>query len=125
MSLHARFSRMVDAFRPAEGPPPDTLLAFFRWCLSGAWRGLGLAGLASALGGVVDVAAAMLLGLVVDAVTTTSPENLWAENGLLILFFVAFFLVIRPAVFGLSTASSNVIIGPNVQIGRASCRERV
>ncbi len=114
MSLHARFSRMVDAFRPAEGPPPDTLLAFFRWCLSGAWRGLGLAGLASALGGVVDVAAAMLLGLVVDAVTTTSPENLWAENGLLILFFVAFFLVIRPAVFGLSTASSNVIIGPNV-----------
>lgn len=39
MSLHARFGRMVDAFRPAEGPPPQTLMAFFRWCLSGAWAG--------------------------------------------------------------------------------------
>ena len=47
MSLHQRFGRMVDAFRPADGPPPDTLLAFFRWCLSGAWRGLGVAAVAS------------------------------------------------------------------------------
>ena len=114
MSLHARFGRMVDAFRPAEGPPPRTLLAFFRWCLSGAWPGLGFAGCASALGGAADVVSAMLLGLVVDAVSGSAPGTFWAENWTLVAFFAAFFLVIRPAIFGLSTASSNVIIGPNI-----------
>ena len=41
--MHSYFARMIDAFRPAEGPPPRTLLAFFRWCLSGAWPGLTIA----------------------------------------------------------------------------------
>ena len=114
MNLHDRFGRMVDAFRPADGPPPDRLLAFFRWCLSGAWRGLTVAALASALGGAADVVSAMLLGLVVDAVTSTAPADLWARHWALFLGFAGFFLVLRPAIFGLSTASSNVIIGPNV-----------
>ncbi|MFC0202461.1 ABC transporter ATP-binding protein [Paracoccus rhizosphaerae] len=114
MSLHARFGRMVDAFRPAEGPPPRTLLAFFRWCLSGAWKGLGFAAVASALGGAADVVSAMLLGLVVDAVTGSTAGTFWADNWPLVLLFAGFFLVIRPAIFGLSTASSNVIIGPNI-----------
>ena len=55
MSLHRRLGRLIDAFRPAAGPPPDRLLAFFGWCLSGAWRGLSLAALASALGGLADI----------------------------------------------------------------------
>ena len=38
--MHRLFARMIDAFRPADGPPPRKLLAFFRWCLSGAWPGL-------------------------------------------------------------------------------------
>ncbi|MGR3198288.1 MAG: ABC transporter ATP-binding protein [Paracoccus sp. (in: a-proteobacteria)] len=114
MSLHARFGRMVDAFRPAEGPPPRTLLAFFRWCLSGAWKGLGFAAVASALGGAADVVSAMLLGLVVDAVTGSTAGTFWADNWPLVLLFAGFFLIIRPAIFGLSTASSNVIIGPNI-----------
>ncbi|WP_265501840.1 ABC transporter ATP-binding protein [Paracoccus beibuensis] len=114
MNLHARFGRMVDAFRPAEGPPPQTLLAFFRWCLSGAWKGLGFAAMASAMGGAADVVSAMLLGLVVDAVTGSAPGTFWTDNWGLVLLFVGFFLVVRPAIFGLSTASSNVIIGPNI-----------
>ena len=114
MSLHQRFGRMVDAFRPADGPPPDTLLAFFRWCLSGAWRGLGVAAVASAMGGAADVIAAMLLGRVVDAVSGTATAGFWSQNWLLITLFIAFFLILRPAIFGLSTASSSVIIGPNI-----------
>ena len=114
IDLHDRFGRMVDAFRPAEGPPPQTLMAFFRWCLSGAWGGLAVAAIASALGGVADVMAAMLLGWVIDAVTSGTPATLWADSGSLLLWAVAFFLIIRPAIFGLSTASSNVIIGPNI-----------
>lgn len=71
--MHDRFARMIDAFRPADGPPPRTLLAFFRWCLAGAWTGLTIAGIASALGGVADVMTAVLLGWVIDAVVATSP----------------------------------------------------
>ncbi|WEF23789.1 ABC transporter ATP-binding protein [Paracoccus sp. S3-43] len=114
MTLHHRLGRLIDAFRPADGPPPATLLSFFRWCLSGAWGGLGLAAVASALGGVADVVAAVLLGWVVDAIAAGDPAAFWGQNGLLVAAFVGFFLLLRPLVFGLSTATSSVIIGPNV-----------
>nr|WP_170293939.1 ABC transporter ATP-binding protein [Paracoccus limosus] len=114
MTMHDRLSRLIDAFRPAEGPPPRSLLAFFRWCLSGAWPGLGLAALASALSGIADIVSAVLLGWVIDAVVSTTPQTLIADKGALIAGFVIFFLVVRPAIFGLSTASSSVIIGPNL-----------
>lgn len=112
--MHDRFARMIDAFRPAEGPPPRSLLAFFRWCLSGAWGGLTIAAIASALSGIADIVSAVMLGWVIDAVVTTTPDRLLADKGALIAGFVIFFLVIRPAIFGFSTASSSVIIGPNL-----------
>jgi ATP-binding cassette subfamily B protein len=114
MSIHARFGRMVDAFRPAVGAPPRSLLAFFRWCLSGAWKGLGFAAFTSSMGGAADVISAMLLGMVVDAVTGSLPGTFWIDNWRTVALFAGFFLILRPAIFGLSTASSNVIIGPNV-----------
>ncbi|RMC34322.1 ABC transporter ATP-binding protein [Paracoccus alkanivorans] len=114
MTLHRRLGQLIDAFRPADGPPPDSLLAFARWCLSGAWGGLSLAAVASALGGVADVLAAVLLGAVVDAVAIGSPDSLWSQNGLLIAAFVGFFLLLRPVIFGISSATSSVIVGPNV-----------
>ncbi|MBD9529197.1 MULTISPECIES: ABC transporter ATP-binding protein [Paracoccus] len=112
--MHDRFARMIDAFRPADGPPPRTLLAFFRWCLAGAWTGLTIAGIASALGGVADVMTAVLLGWVIDAVVATSPEQFLSQHGRLLAGFVLFFLVVRPAIGWLSTASSSVIINPNI-----------
>lgn len=112
--MHNFFSRLIDAFRPADGPPPRTLLAFFRWCLSGAWGGLTIAAIASALAGIADIISAVMLGKVIDAVVSTSPEAILSEKGALIAGFVIFFLIIRPAIFGLSTASSSVIIGPNL-----------
>ncbi|MBC9247892.1 ABC transporter ATP-binding protein [Paracoccus sp. 11-3] len=114
MTLHRRLGRMINAFRPAAGPPPNTLLAFFRWCLSGAWGGLSLAAIASALGGIADVVAAVLLGAVVDAVATGSPDTIMADSALVIAAFIGFFLILRPIIFGLSTATSSVIVGPNI-----------
>ncbi|MBK4216935.1 ABC transporter ATP-binding protein [Paracoccus caeni] len=114
MSLHQRLGRMIDAFRPADGPPPNTLLAFFRWCLSGAWGGLTLAAVASALGGAADVGAAVLLGIVVDAVASGSAETFWADSAMAVAIFAGFFLIIRPIIFGFSTATSSVIVGPNI-----------
>ena len=114
MNLHRSLGSIIDAFRPAEGPPPNRLLAFFKWCLSGAWGGLSLAAVASALGGVADVMAAVLLGWVIDAITMGSPERLWSESAWVIVAFAVFFLILRPIIFGLSTATSSVMIGPNI-----------
>ena len=114
MTLHHRLGRLIDAFRPAEGPPPATLLAFFRWCLTGAWPGLGVAGVASALSGAAEVASATLLGAVVDLAAGTPTESSLAQHLPLLAGFVLFFIVVRPLIIGLSSASSNVIIGPNV-----------
>ncbi|ARJ68733.1 ABC transporter ATP-binding protein [Paracoccus contaminans] len=111
--MHAAFERMIDAFRPAEGPPPRTLMAFFRWALSGAWPGLGVAALASALSGAAEVASATLLGRVVDAVAGTGG-GAGGPSLMLVAAFALFFLLVRPAILGLSSATSNVIIGPNV-----------
>ena len=111
--MHQAFERMIDAFRPAEGPPPRTLMAFFRWALSGAWPGLGVAALASALSGAAEVASATLLGRVVDAVAGGGGPGA-GPSLMLVAAFVAFFLLVRPAILGLSSATSNVIIGPNV-----------
>ncbi|SDD98639.1 ATP-binding cassette, subfamily B [Paracoccus isoporae] len=114
MNLHAPFARQIDAFRPADGPPPQSLLRFIGWALKGSGKGLGIAGASSAASGAADVISATLLGAVIDSVTTADPQNVWAESGAVIAGFVLFFLVIRPLILGLSTASSNVIIGPNV-----------
>lgn len=114
MSMHQRLGHLIDAFQPAEGPPPRKLLTFFRWCLAGAWPGLTLAGIASALSGVADVTAAVLLGAVIDAVTVGSPQTILSENALLITAFIGFFLLARPLIIGFSTATSSVIIGPNI-----------
>ncbi|MDF3606972.1 ABC transporter ATP-binding protein [Paracoccus sp. DMF-8] len=112
--MHNLFARMIDAFRPADGPPPQKLLAFFRWCLSGHWGGLTVAAIASALSGIADIISAVLLGKVIDAVVGSTPGTLIPNHWSLITGFVVFFLVIRPTIFGLSTASSSVIIGPNL-----------
>ncbi|MDO5640956.1 MAG: ABC transporter ATP-binding protein [Paracoccus sp. (in: a-proteobacteria)] len=114
MKLHATFARQIDAFRPADGPPPQTLLRFTAWALKGSGRGLGIATLASAASGAADIVSATLLGAVIDAVAGADPGTVWGQTWPVMAGFVLFFLVIRPLIFGFSTASSNVIIGPNI-----------
>ena len=114
MMMHARFARMIDAFRPADGPPPQTLLRFIGWALKGSGRGLSIATLASVASGAADVISATLLGAVVDAVAGATPDTIWGQSWPIVTGFVLFFLVVRPLILGFSTASSNVIIGPNI-----------
>ena len=114
MSFHSIFARQIDAFRPADGPPPQTLLRFIGWALKGSGRGLSIATLASVATGAADVFSATLLGAVIDSVTASTPETVWGQSWPVITGFVLFFLVVRPLIMGFSTASSNVIIGPNI-----------
>jgi ATP-binding cassette, subfamily B, bacterial len=109
-----RAAMRIDAFRPAEGPPPQTLGRFFLWCLSGSWLPLAVATFASALAGVMEVVTAWFLGRIVDAAGTIPPSELWAREWPLLAGFAVFLVVLRPIVFGLSAASNSVILQPNV-----------
>jgi len=105
----------INAFRPAEGPPPQTLAAFMMWCLSGAWPALWLAAAFSALAGALEAGTALILGWVIDATLNSGPEAFFdGSNTAVIVISVGFFLVIRPIFFGLSAATNSIIVQPNV-----------
>ncbi|OYX44577.1 MAG: multidrug ABC transporter ATP-binding protein [Rhodobacterales bacterium 32-67-9] len=105
---------MIDAFRPAEGPPPRSLGAFFLWCLSGAWWPLILAAILSAIAGTMEVVTAWFLGAIVDAAETGDPLTILSDHWRLLAAFAVFLVILRPVAFGLSAASNSVIVQPNV-----------
>ncbi|SPJ23145.1 ABC transporter ATP-binding protein [Palleronia abyssalis] len=110
-----RIANLIDAFRPADGPPPRSLGKFFVWALSGAWGWMALAGLFSAIAGTAEVFTALLLGSVVDsAAGTASVADYFRENATLLIGTLAFFLIFRPIMFGLSSASNSIMVSPNV-----------
>ena len=108
-------SNWINPFHPADGPPPQTLGAFMRWCLSGAWPVLWLAALLSAAAGAMEAGTAWILGKGIDATVSAGPERFFEGSSLvLVLGAVAFFLVARPVLFGLSSASNAIMVQPNV-----------
>ncbi len=104
----------IDAFQPADGPPPETLGAFFRWSLHGTVPVLLLAALFSALAGTLEVVTAFILGAVIDRAVAEGPVAFFAENWLLLTGFVLFFVVVRPLAFGLSSAANSIVVMPNL-----------
>lgn len=109
-----RFADLIDAFRPAEGPPPTTLMAFFRWALAGSMPILLIAGLISAAAGTLEVVTALLLGYVIDLAISAGPATFFAESWLILLGVAAFFLILRPIAFGASSYANSVVVQPNV-----------
>ena len=105
---------LIDAFRPAEGPPPRTLGAFFRWALRGSFPVLAVAGAISAAAGTLEVFTAILLGLVIDTALGSGPDGFFSANLWLIAGVLLFFLILRPVLFGLSSMANAVVVAPNV-----------
>jgi ATP-binding cassette subfamily B protein len=105
---------LIEAFAPAEGPPPQRLGAFFGWALRGAWPWLIVAGVLSAFVGVLEVLNALILGRVIDAALEAGPQAFFAEHWLLLSGFAAFFVLLRPAFMGLAAAANSIIVAPNV-----------
>lgn len=105
----------IEAFRPADGPPPKTLWAFVRWCLASSWPILILAALLSAGAGAMEAGTALILGLVVDAVVGSGAENFYTPaNIAMVLLAVGFFVIIRPVMFALSSGANHIIVMPNI-----------
>ena len=103
-----------DPFVPVEEAPPRTLGRFFLWCLKGSWPLLTGAAVVSALAGTMEVVSALLLGAVVDAAVGDPTPSFFADNLGLIALFVVFYLVVRPLVFGASSATNSLWVAPNV-----------
>ncbi|MDF1854976.1 ABC transporter ATP-binding protein [Pseudooceanicola sp.] len=110
-----RPEHLIDAFRPADSPPPQSLLRFIGWALRGAFPALFLAVVLSSLAGGMEAGTALILGRVIDRAGMSGPEGFFlAENAGLLLLAFGFFLIARPLFFGLSSASNSIIIAPNV-----------
>ncbi|MDP4031362.1 MAG: ABC transporter ATP-binding protein [Pseudorhodobacter sp.] len=109
-----RLGGLIEAFRLADGPPPQVLGAFIRWCLKGAWLMLWIAAAVSAVAGTMEVISALILGWVIDAALNTGPQGFFTNHMWLLLSFVGFYLILRPLAFAASAASNAIIIGPNV-----------
>ena len=107
-------STLIAPFEPASGQPPRSLWAFSRWALGGAWPGIWIATVISAAGGVVEVMAALVMGIVIDTATAGQASTFFADNWLMLLSFAAFFLILRPVAFGLNSAANFLTIAPNV-----------
>ncbi|SDI79052.1 ABC transporter ATP-binding protein [Aliiruegeria lutimaris] len=109
-----KISDLIPAFAPAEGPPPTQLGAFLHWCLKGTLPILFGAGLLSALVGTLEVISALLLGRIIDTALDTGPENFFSGNLPLLLFALAFFVILRPLCFGAAATANSVVVQPNV-----------
>ena len=114
MSIVTWLGNRIDAFRHADGPPPQTLGAFMHWALRGSWPALFVAGIISSLAGVTEVVSALILGWVIDAAVTAGPQAFFDGHMWLMVGFLAFYLILRPMAFGLSAASNSIVVGPNV-----------
>lgn len=105
----------IKPFERSDTPPPTTLGAFIRWALSGAWVMIFVAALFSAIAGAMEAGTAYFMGLVVDKATTLGTEAFFsAQNTGFLIVVVAFFIVMRPIVFGLSSMANNYIVMPNI-----------
>ncbi|HSF64732.1 MAG TPA: ABC transporter ATP-binding protein [Paracoccaceae bacterium] len=114
MKALMRLGNLIDAFDPADGPPPQKLGAFMHWCLRGSWPMLWVAGILSGLAGATEVVSALILGWVIDAALESGPASFFAEHAVLLFWFLAFYLIFRPLSFGISSASNAIVVGPNV-----------
>lgn len=106
--------RWIDPFAPADGPPPQQLMAFMLWALRGSLRTVTLGAVISALAGTLEVMTALMLGWVIDAAISSQPDAYFSQNMALLVGVTLFFVVLRPLVLGVSGIMQAVVVGPSL-----------
>lgn len=113
-----RFSEWIDAFAWADGPPPDTLVPFFKWSLKGSWRVILFALVVSLCVGVTEIFSAFFIGWSIDYAiaqgAVEGAENIFTTGAVIFLGLAIFFIVLRPALQGLNAALSALVIQANL-----------
>jgi ATP-binding cassette subfamily B protein len=104
----------IDAFAPAEGPPPARLLPFMRWALQGAGPALALTFATALLAGGTEIFAAWLTGWVIDTATLHGPGDFVAQYWPLLVAMSLFYLAVRPLIFAADSATTSLLVGPHL-----------
>ena len=104
----------ISPFAPADGAPPKTIVLFMRWALRGSYPAIVGGSAVSVISGLIEVASALMLGMVIDAALEGSTTGFFVENAGLIIGVSVFFLLFRPIWLGLSGVMQSVIIGPAI-----------
>ncbi|MEM8538171.1 MAG: ABC transporter ATP-binding protein [Pseudomonadota bacterium] len=104
--------RWINPFQRADGPPPNTLLAFMHWCMRGSGKVTIIAAVVSAIAGTLEVITALMLGWVIDAAVSAEGGAFFDENVLLLGSVTLFFLVLRPIILGGAGVMQSVVVGP-------------
>ncbi|MDF1755670.1 MAG: ABC transporter ATP-binding protein [Verrucomicrobiales bacterium] len=108
------FSRLIDAFAEANGPPPRQLVPFFKWSLKGAWPIIWLSLLASVLVGFGEVLSAYFIGWAIDLAMEHGPAGLFTAHWEKFAALAAFFVILRPIVMGINGGLSSLSLGVNL-----------
>ncbi len=114
MSFSPILGPQIPAFAPATTPPPQTMLAFFRWAIKGAGWGVVWATFWSAAAGSMEAITATLLGLVIDTLTGANPATVFTDHLWVLVVFTLYYVALRPVAFGMNTASASVRLEPNL-----------
>ena len=107
-------SKWIDAFSTADGPPPNTFMAFFVWSFRGSFRFMALGGFVSVIAGILEVLTAWILGRLIDVALGGPADQFFGENAGLLLGVAAFFVILRPIVLGVSGIMQNVVVAPAI-----------
>ncbi len=114
MSFSPIFGPEIPPFEPAKTPPPQSMPRFFVWALRGAWAGIIWATFWSVMVGSLEAVTATFLGRIVDTLAVANPATALVDQAWLLIAFAAYYLILRPFLFGMNTAAASVRLEPNL-----------
>ncbi len=109
-----KLADIINPYARVSETPPRKLARFYIWCLKGAFPIIFVGSAVSMTAGALEAYTALLLGLVIDSALASEQHLLFSENGLLLFSALAFFLLLRPIVFGLSAMIAATLLTPNL-----------
>ena len=110
------FENLFDPFTDANGPPPDTLIAFGKWLFAGSGRAVRLMGVASVLIGLSEVIAAWSVGLIVERISTHSREAYFDGFVWQLAAIVLFMILLRPLLMIIQGGVNSLAFGPGLAV---------
>lgn len=109
------FERLVDPYTPytETNDAPRKIWPFLRQYMGPFRRVFWAAGIMSIITASVEIGLIWYMGRVVDVLSNTRPESLWADYGFELILAALFLLLLRPLFQGLDVALLNNAILPN------------
>ncbi len=108
------FTRMINPFEKASGPPPNSFLPFILWSVKGAKKTILIATLASFSVGIAEAFGAIIIGWVIDTAITNDPSTFVENNFRTLIAISIFFVIIRPIPMTISAAINGIAMVPNL-----------